>query len=257
MILATKSAAEAEALSREGHRMMNRWEELPFPTVAAVNGACPGVVVELALASTAIVMSDNSSAKIGVPEVNLGIIPGSGGCVRMPRKVGIATALDLILTGKALNGQRAYKAGLIEAVIPQQDFEDAVEKWTSQNLKKLRSGERIAKDPPFGGVGGVVGAAMEKTFLGRGIIYKKAREGVMSKSKGHYPAPLEAINVLKANHSNFGMKIGGAARDRALSREAGSLWQIGSDRCFKKFDRALFYDRRGEEVQRSSCWSER
>ena len=108
--------------------------------------------LELSLASTAIVMSDNPGAKIGLPEVNLGIIPGSGGCVRLPRKVGIATALDLILTGKTLNGQRAYKAGLIEAVLPQQDFESSVAKWVSQNLKKLSRGERIAKDPMLGGV---------------------------------------------------------------------------------------------------------
>ena len=228
MILATKNAAEAEALSRAGHRMMNRWEDLRFPTVAAIDGACLGGGCELALASTGIVMSDNAAAKIGVPEVNLGIIPGSGGCVRMPRKVGIATALDMILTGKTLNGVRAYKAGLIEAVIPQQDFTDSAAKWLSQNLKKLRSGERIAKDPPLGGVGGIIGAAMERTFLGRNIIYKKAREGVMSKSKGHYPAPLEAIEVLKANHSSFGMKIGGAARDRALSREAEAFGKLAA-----------------------------
>jgi 3-hydroxyacyl-CoA dehydrogenase / enoyl-CoA hydratase / 3-hydroxybutyryl-CoA epimerase len=111
MILATKNATEAEELSREGHRMMNRWEDLPFPTIAAINGTCLGGGCELSLASTAIVMSDNPGAKIGVPEVNLGIIPGSGGCVRMPRKVGIATALDLILTGKTLNGPRAIKSG--------------------------------------------------------------------------------------------------------------------------------------------------
>lgn len=127
MIQATRTAEEAEALSRAGHEIANRWEDLPFPTIAAVDGAALGGGFELALASGAIVMSDDPAAKVGLPEVMLGLIPGMGGCVRLPGKAGIATALDMILTGKTLNGERAFRAGLVEAVLPRQDFITSVQ----------------------------------------------------------------------------------------------------------------------------------
>jgi 3-hydroxyacyl-CoA dehydrogenase/enoyl-CoA hydratase/3-hydroxybutyryl-CoA epimerase len=240
MIMATRSAEEAEELSKAGHLMMNHWEDLPFPTVAAVDGACLGGGCELSLASTAIVMSDNPSARIGLPEVNLGIIPGSGGCVRLPRKLGIAGALDLILTGKTLNGQKAYKTGLADGFLPRQDFEGSVVKWTEQNMNSLKMGFRIAKDPKLGGVGGPVGIAMEKTFVGRNVIYKKAREGVLSKSRGHYPAPIEAINVLRTNHSECGPKLRGNARNKALAVEARAFGKLAATDVSKNLIRIFF-----------------
>jgi 3-hydroxyacyl-CoA dehydrogenase/enoyl-CoA hydratase/3-hydroxybutyryl-CoA epimerase len=240
MILGAKSAEEAETLSKEGHAMMNAWEDLPFPTVATVDGVCLGGGCELALASSAIVMSDNPAAKIGLPEVNLGILPGSGGCVRLPRKVGIAGALDLILTGKTLNGLKAYKAGLADGFLPSPDFEGSVVNWTLQNMKALKSGLRIAKEPKLGGVGGPVGTAMEKTFIGRNVIYKKAREGVLSKSRGNYPAPIEAIDVLRATGAAYGHKLRGSARDSALAREAQGFGKLAATDVSKNLIRIFF-----------------
>jgi 3-hydroxyacyl-CoA dehydrogenase/enoyl-CoA hydratase/3-hydroxybutyryl-CoA epimerase len=239
MIIATKSAEEAELLSKDGHALMNAWEDLPFPTVAAIDGVCLGGGCELALASSALVMSDGA-AKIGLPEVNLGILPGSGGCVRLPRKVGIAGALDLILTGKTLNGPKAYKAGLADGVIPAPNFEASVLSWTILNLKALKSGVRIAKEPKLGGVGGPVGSAMEKTFIGRNVIYKKAREGVLSKSKGNYPAPIEAIDVLRATGAGYGPKLRGSARDSALAREAQGFGKLAATDVSKNLIRIFF-----------------
>ena len=82
---------------------------LPYPTVAAINGACLGGGTELALACDYRLMSTSPKAQIGLPEVKLGIFPAWGGCTRLPRVVGLAPALDLILTGRSLDARRARK----------------------------------------------------------------------------------------------------------------------------------------------------
>jgi 3-hydroxyacyl-CoA dehydrogenase/enoyl-CoA hydratase/3-hydroxybutyryl-CoA epimerase len=239
MIQAVRTPQEAEALSRAGQVLIDRWEDLPFPTVAAVNGAALGGGCEFALASTAIVMSNDSVAKIGLPEVLLGLIPGMGGCVRLPRRVGIATALDLILTGKTLNGQRAAKAGLADVCLPKENFNESVIHWTVSHWQALKSSKRIAQQPKLGGFGGPVGSLLEKTPA-RAIIFKKARESVLSRTQGHYPAPLEAIQVLQDTDAAYGPKLKGSQRDAAMKREAKSFGRLASSEVSKNLIRLFF-----------------
>ena len=97
---------ERPKLFHAGQKLMNRWEDLPFPTVAAIEGAALGGGCEFSLACSAIVMS-KSRHELVFQRSFLGLIPGMGGCIRFPRKVGLATALDMILTGKTLTGDRA------------------------------------------------------------------------------------------------------------------------------------------------------
>ena len=80
----------AEEGSRYGQRLFGAWSALPFPTAAAIRGTCVGGGTELALASTWIVVSDRPDLKIGLPEVQLGIVPGWGGSTRLPRRIGLA-----------------------------------------------------------------------------------------------------------------------------------------------------------------------
>jgi 3-hydroxyacyl-CoA dehydrogenase/enoyl-CoA hydratase/3-hydroxybutyryl-CoA epimerase len=240
LIQAARTAQEAESLSRMGQKLLNRWEELPFPTVAAVNGAALGGGCEFSLASTAIAISNDPAARIGLPEVMLGVIPGMGGCVRLPRKVGLATALDMILTGKTLTGDRAYKGGLADALIQKEAFETGVLAWTSANLKALRSGVRLAKEPKLGGMGGAVGTVMEKTPVGRMVIFRKAREGVLEKTKGQYPAPLEAIDVLQATGAAYGPRVRGGERERAMEREAQGFGKCAATEVSKNLIRLFF-----------------
>lgn len=211
--------AEAEDLVTKGHGIMNRWEDLPFPTIAAIEGPAMGGGCEVSLASTAIVMSSSSAARIALPEVMLGVLPGLGGCVRLPRKIGIAGALDMILTGKALNGERAAKAGLADASLPKENFQENVETWVRANIKALKARSRIAKEPKLGGMGGFMGKILEGTPFGRAFVYKKAREGVMSRTKGKYPAPLEILNVLQKNDITYGMTLSKSKRTSAQDRE--------------------------------------
>jgi 3-hydroxyacyl-CoA dehydrogenase/enoyl-CoA hydratase/3-hydroxybutyryl-CoA epimerase len=240
MLAGVKTTEQAITMCMSGHALCNRWEDLPYPTVAAVDGAALGGGCELALACTAIVMSDASFAKIGLPEVQLGILPGMGGTLRMPRKVGLATALDLILNGKSLSGDRAVKAGLAEAVLPEEAFQDSAHRWAKTNLARLKSGERIAKEPKLGGMGGTMGSVMEHTPMGRAVIFKKAREGVMSKTRGHYPAPLEIIDVLQHNGYSVGPKLKGAAREQAQAREAQGFGKLVVTDVSKNLIRLFF-----------------
>src|SRR4051812_27226915 len=117
---------EAEAGSRVGHRLFAAWEALPFPTVAAIRGICLGGGLEISLASTFRVASDRADTKMGLPEVQLGILPGWGGSTRLPRLIGIAEALDLILTSKTVSGRTALKLGLVDALLPDARFLDEV-----------------------------------------------------------------------------------------------------------------------------------
>lgn len=240
MLQAVKNFEEAESLSRSGQRLCNRWEDLPFPTVAAINGAALGGGFEFALASSAIVMSDDPQTKVGLPEVMLGLLPGSGGCIRLPVKVGFATALDLILTGKNLNGDRAYRTGLVEACLPRQNFEESVYTWFRKNLKALQEGRRIAKEPKLGGMGGIAGSLMEKTPPGKALIFKKARDGVLSKTRGHYPAPLEILDVIQSTGVGYGPKLRGAARDQAMKREAQGFGKLVTTEVSKNLIRLFF-----------------
>src|SRR4029079_17709347 len=110
------------------------WEALPFPTVAAIRGVCLGGGLEIALASTWRVASDRADTKMGLPEVQLGILPGWGGSTRLPRLIGIAEALDLILTGKTVSSRKALKLGLVDALLPDARFLDQVRDFALAHL---------------------------------------------------------------------------------------------------------------------------
>ncbi|MBY0472450.1 enoyl-CoA hydratase/isomerase family protein [bacterium] len=235
-----KSAQDAESMSRMGQKLLDVWEDLAVPTVVGVNGTAMGGGCELSLASTAIVMSNDPGCRMGLPEVLLGLIPGMGGCVRMPRKVGLATAMELILSGKTLSGEKAAKAGLADAVIPKENFEDAVMAWTVANISKLKSGTRIARQPKLAGMGGVIGGAMEHTPFGRAFMRSKALKDVMSRSKGQYPAPLEAIDVFAYNGACFGPKLRGSAREKAMIREAQGFGKVAFTEVSKSLIRIFF-----------------
>ena len=237
---AAKTAAEAQALSEAGQKLLNEWEDLPFPRVVAINGTCMGGGCELSLASSAIVMSNDPSARIGLPETLLGVIPGMGGCVRMPWKVGIATALDLILSGKTLTGEKAEKTGLADACLAKEDFEENATAWVIRNLDRLKRGDRIAREPKLGGMGGIAGKLLENNPLGRSVVFKKAREGVLSKTKGKYPAPLAAIDVIEETGTGYGADFRGSRRDEAMKREARGFGEMAATSVSKNCIRIFF-----------------
>ena len=118
MINDCKTRDEVVALSRQGQMIFSQIENLTVPVVAAINGACLGGGLELAMACHRRICSDGDKTSLGLPEVQLGLLPGGGGTQRLPKLVGVQKALDLMLTGKQLRAKQALKIGLVNDVVP-------------------------------------------------------------------------------------------------------------------------------------------
>jgi 3-hydroxyacyl-CoA dehydrogenase / enoyl-CoA hydratase / 3-hydroxybutyryl-CoA epimerase len=198
--------------SRAGHRLFAAWSALPFPTVAAIQGTCVGGGTEIALASTWIVVSDRADVRLGLPEVRLGIVPGWGGCTRLPRRVGVAAALDLILAGKTVPGKSALKLGLADALLPDGAFLRLTRDFARQRLDqpRRRDGRPDWKE-----------LLLERNPLGRRIVFDQARKKTLEETHGHYPAPLRAIEVVRVGVED-GMAAGFDAEARAIGELATS-----------------------------------
>ena len=122
---ALPDAAAARALVQRGWDIYNRVAALPFPTLALIRGHCMGGGVELALACRYRVVVDEPATRLALPEVLLGIVPGWGGMARLPRLVGPAAALDMMLTGKGVDAARARRMGLADLAVPPRVMERA------------------------------------------------------------------------------------------------------------------------------------
>jgi len=181
---------DASAGSARGQALFEQVARLPFPTVAAINGICVGGGTEFALACDYRLMSDAPAAKIGLPEVRLGLFPAWGGSVRLPRLVGLAPALDLILTGKSIDARRAKRIGVVDEAVPAPIFEDFARRFARGKVGAARRGSVPVRRP-------FAERALEATPIGRRVIFKKAREKVLAQTGGHYPAPLEALAVIE------------------------------------------------------------
>lgn len=136
--LATQSPVDGKDRSRRGHHILDIIENLGKPVIAAINGYALGGGCEIAMACTIRLASDN--AKIGQPEVKLGIVAGYGGTQRLPRLVGLGRALEILLTGEPISAQRAYEIGLVNGVYPQGELLSQSEAM----LKKMVSNGPLA-----------------------------------------------------------------------------------------------------------------
>src|SRR5437667_459813 len=202
MLSRLSSAAEASALARGGQQAMQRLEDAGKrkPVVVAIHGAALGGGLELALACTYRIASDDRRTQLGQPEVQLGLIPGAGGTQRLPHLIGIAQALDLILTGKSVRAQKARKLGLVDEVVPKAILLEVARR----RARELAAGElRIER--------GKVGLkltkllrtdvlqqiALEDNPVGRRILFQHARKALLEKTRGHYPAPERALEAIR------------------------------------------------------------
>jgi enoyl-CoA hydratase/carnithine racemase len=129
--------------SRAGQKLMNAIEALPQTTIAAIHAACAGGGTELALACDLRFAAD--SAKIGLPETSIGVLPGWGGTVRATQLLGAAVARRLILTGELLAADEALRIGLVDAVFPSEQFGDEVEARVAQVLTRAPHARRRVK----------------------------------------------------------------------------------------------------------------
>jgi 3-hydroxyacyl-CoA dehydrogenase / enoyl-CoA hydratase / 3-hydroxybutyryl-CoA epimerase len=191
---ALKSADDAERISRVGQNLLDRLEKLRTPVVAAVHGACLGGGLELALACRYRVATDHPTTTFALPEVQLGLIPGMGGTQRLPRRVGLQASLDMILTGRNVRGKKALTIGLVDEMVhPAILGEIAIDRARSLFNGRIAGAHSAHRGP--------VSALLESNALGRGVVFKKARESVLEKTHGHFPAPLAALEAVQAGYT--------------------------------------------------------
>lgn len=175
-----------------GHQVFNKLQKLSIPTIAVINGACLGGGLELALACTYRIVTDHPKTQLGLPETSLGIIPGWGGTQRLPRLVGLVEGLGMIVGGKPVNGVKAYKMHLADSIAAAAFLDTHAEQFANKILTKEGKRAVLARRKNTWG----------KTFLelspvARLLVFPKVRKEILKKTKGHYPAPLVALDVIK------------------------------------------------------------
>jgi 3-hydroxyacyl-CoA dehydrogenase/enoyl-CoA hydratase/3-hydroxybutyryl-CoA epimerase len=204
-------ASTGEALARRGQAILNKLEALPFPTVAAIHGPCMGGGMELALACSYRVISNDQRTALALPEVKLGILPGFGGTQRLPRLVGLVHALDMILTGRSVYARKAKKIGLADDVTYKETLLTAALARAKKSVNKPIPLTIRAKRP-------LLAAVLESKPLTKLIIYQQAEKNILRETHGNYPAPLAALEAVR-----YGLRTGMAAGLQNEARLLGTL----------------------------------
>ncbi len=178
---------KGRALVARGWDLFNRLAAVPYPTLALVRGHCLGGGLELALACRYLLAVDEPGTKMGLPEVMLGIFPGWGGMLRLPQRVGPAAALDMMLTGRTLDAQRARKMGLADDCVPPRVMEMAARQLLLSNTPRrpLPLVQRLLNGPL------------------KAVVASGARKQVAKKARPeHYPAPYAIIDLWQKHDGN-------------------------------------------------------
>ena len=181
------SAMDAERITRfltQGQGLYSRIESLSCPTAAAINGDCLGGGFELALACKYRVAADDGSISIGLPEVKIGILPGWGGTVRLPRLIGLRKALPLLLAGKTMPPKKARKLGMIDETIRPDALLAAAKRMILSGMHRPKLG--------------LIDRMIATRFL-RHRVLASAKAKLMAMTHGNYPAPLKVLEITRAN----------------------------------------------------------
>ncbi|HLL52371.1 MAG TPA: fatty acid oxidation complex subunit alpha FadJ [Myxococcaceae bacterium] len=223
------TAEAAEKVSRDGHASFNALEANAKPVVAAIHGSCLGGGLEWALATTYRVATDHPKTTLGLPEVQLGLLPGGGGTQRLPRLIGVQAALDLILTGRSLKATKAKKLGVVDEVVPVPILRDIAKRRALELAEgKLAPERRHGVPRPGGKRGGLkeilrglanketwAELALEENPIGRRILFDQAKKQLQKKTRGKYPAPERALEVVRVGQES-GFEAGLKAEAKAF-----------------------------------------
>ncbi len=217
LIASMKTEAEAADGAERGQNLYNRIEDLTIPTVVCVDGVCLGGGLELSLSCKTIIASNSPKTSLGLPEVKLGIIPGFGGTYRLPRKIGLPNALDMILTGKTLRADKAKRIGLVEEVFPRENLLEQAPKFFNKKAKPQSIKESMTE-------------LATENFVTRKIIFQKVRESVLKKTNGFYQAPLKILDVMDSGmmkgRTSYLASEAQAFGELALSEQSKNLQHI-------------------------------
>lgn len=201
---ALNSAEEATNLIRQGQEIFNKLERLEIPTIAMIEGFCLGGGLELALACKYRLAEDSSKTRLGLPEIKLGIHPGWGGTIRLPKLIGAFGAMDAILTGRNFYPKVAKKMGIIHEAIPQRLLEKAARDYALKGPQKKQQWFNWKKITNEGYMRPILGRLFEHQ------LYKKV-------SPKHYPAPFKVVKNWMENGVNSA---------DAMNKEAQSIGNL-------------------------------
>jgi 3-hydroxyacyl-CoA dehydrogenase/enoyl-CoA hydratase/3-hydroxybutyryl-CoA epimerase len=226
-----QSVGEAVELSLRGQQLFDQITALPFPVVAAIHGPCLGGGLELALACHYRMGSDEPNTRLGLPEVQLGILPGLGGTQRLPRLIGVLPALDLMMTGRQLTAKQALRLGILDRCVPRAILLKVAKSFC---LSSISSDKKRSLS--------VLDRAIWHSAWIREWIFNRARRQAEQKARGHYPAIPAMLNVVSTGVAS-GMVDGLASE--ALS--FGELVMTPQSRAL----RSLFFS--GQALKRKSA----
>lgn len=202
-----KNSDEAKEMCRAGQQLFQRLESLKVPTIAVVNGVCLGGGLEFVLACHHRIVIDDPRTKLGLPEVELGLLPGWGGTQRLPRLVGLSAALPMILTGKKVGARDAYRMGLADAVCKPDEVDDAInnlfEMYANKDSTAKHGGDSRRKR------GGVWGWFKDRNYIGQNIVMKLAAKSIAGNASNYpaLPAILRAVSAGLRDRLEHGFEV--------------------------------------------------
>lgn len=191
-MIKSSGGGNLKELTMKAHHFFDELKKTKIPFVAAINGAALGGGLEWAMYCDYRIATTNKKTVLGLPEVKLGLMPGMAGTYHLPKLVGYAAAMDMMLTGKNIRPDKAKKMGLVDLVVDPASLETVA----IMQAKGLADGsvKRTVRKPDL------MSRILEGTPFGRNIMFKKARETVMKQTSGKYPAPLKILEVLQNNY---------------------------------------------------------
>ncbi len=198
---------QVRAVLKEGNALLDRIEAFPKPIVIAVDGACLGAGLELALACHTRLATDQAATAFALPEVRLGLLPGLGGTQRLPRRIGVSAALPLILKGRKVGARQALELGLVDEVVTAEALMDAA-------FRAVREGPREHPAPgprsrPW------LKQALERPPL-RALLWRQAQRQAQRVRGNHYPALQRIVSVVREGVER-GPTAGAAAESAAFA----------------------------------------
>jgi 3-hydroxyacyl-CoA dehydrogenase / enoyl-CoA hydratase / 3-hydroxybutyryl-CoA epimerase len=185
-----ESANQAAEASRSGQRLLQKIADMKIPVVAAIQGACLGGGMEVALACHYRICADDRKTQLGQPEVQLGLLPGAGGTQRLPPLVGLQHAIEIATSGRNYRPLQALRNGIVDEVVPRPLLlRTAITRASELAEGKLGLREHRPK--------GLLAWALERNPVGRWLLFRQAEKMIRKKTRGQYPAPLRALEAIR------------------------------------------------------------
>ena len=212
---------DAEAHIKQVHKLFDRLEALPMPTLALIHGFCLGGGLELALSCDYRIARDDDSTRLAFPEVRLGIFPGYGGSARSVERIGALAAMQLMLSGRSVSGRQAQKLGLVDRAVPERQLQATALSFLQQrpSVRRASRWQRLLNSLP-------ARQLLAPVF---------ARQAARHAAPKHYPAPYALIDHWKAH---------GGDRAATLSSEASEVSRLLTGETAQNLIRVFFLQER-------------